>query len=126
VEFIDGLDGHVTDAIREDEVDALIPNLFVLSHGTEESDRRMRGQSIRKPGLAHKVTDASSDVRISQAELYGQSRGSDHADGNGLPVFVAAVLRDRFQGMAHRMPEIQDAPPVALPFIFGHDHRLDG
>lgn len=107
-------------------MDALILDFFVLSHGTKKRGRGIRGQLIRETGLMHKVADARSDARISQAKLHGQSRCHDHADGNSLPVPVTAIFCHRLQGMAQRMPKVQDAPPIPFPLILRHNCRLAG
>jgi len=116
----------MTDAIRQDKMDALITDFFVLPHGTEKCSGRIRGQLLREPGPMHKIADACSDARVSEAKLNGQLRGHDHADGNGLPMPVTAILCDRFQRMAYRMPKVQDAPPIPFSLIFRHNGRLAG
>ena len=45
--------------------------------------------------------------------------------GDRLAVPEAAVLRDRFDGVARRVPEVQDAARAALALVLGHDPRLD-
>lgn len=107
-------------------MDAPIPDFFVLSHGTEKCGGGIRGQLIRKTGLTHEAVDTRSDACISQAKLDGQSRGHDHADGNGLTMSVAAIFCDRFQRMAYRMPKVQDAPPIPFSLIFRHNGRFAG
>lgn len=124
--LVDGLHRHMADAIRQDEMDAPIPDFFVLSHGTKKCGGGIRGQLIREAGLIHEVVDARSDMCASQAKLDGQSRGHDHADGNGLPMPVTAILCDRFQRMAYRMPKVQDAPPIPFSLICSHNDRLAG
>lgn len=124
--FFNGLDGHVANALRQNKVDALILDFFILPHRTKKRRCRNHGQPVREAGLVHKTADAPSDMHFRQAKMRGQSCGNDHAYGNGLPMLVTPILRDRFQGMAQRMSEIQDAPPVTFSFIFGHNRRLNG
>ena len=107
-------------------MDALIPDFFVLSHGAKKCGGGIRGQLLRETGLTHEIVDTRRDACISQAKLDGQSRGHDHADGNGLPMSVAAILCDRLKRMAYRMPKVQDAPPIPFPLILRHNGRLAG
>ena len=104
---------------------AALPDLLVAPHRLDE---RRRGQVAERGQRSEPRDEIGERVPVrflEETAPHGEVGDDEHAAGDGLAVPEAPVLRQRFDGVPGRVPEVQDAPRPALAFVLGHHLRLD-
>ena len=82
------------------------------------------GAVVGRPRRSSSPSNPPDDVRPDPAQSLGQPGLGHHPDGDGLAVLIgSAVAGDRLDGVADRMPEIQDGAKAGLLALVPRDHR---
>ena len=83
--------------------------------------RREIHDGRQRPELRDQRGDALLDVRGRDAALHAERERGEHAVGDRLAVAEAAEPRDRFEGVADGVAEVQHAAQPGLALVGGDD-----
>src|ERR1035441_1188820 len=100
----------------KDELDLPRADLLVELHCQEEFPF-VRGAQVQLGGQTsapEETLDALDFARGQAEDLRRELCSQDLANGDCFPVKVFAVMRNRFEGMADRVAEVQNGPQAAL------------
>ena len=111
----DRLDAAAADALRHDEVQLAVGDLFIRARGVRErvtGKRRLRRQAV----LPQEREDLRAGIVRADAAFGGRARDDGHADGHAAAVRhgVVAAFFDR---VAERVAEVQQLAAAAVKLI---------
>src|SRR5262249_801777 len=119
-------DGDAADRRRKHEGEAAaLADLLVPRDGVEDAFDREPGD-LRT--LAQMVDGRGDGVEGGFVQHLTRGRDPGRADqppAHGLAMGEATVTRDRFEGMAEGVAQVQDAPQPGLALVLLDDLRLD-
>ena len=117
----------VADPIGQDETDFFVADFLVQEHGLEQSGYLASVQRgvDRQSDRSEQISDPFAGLWFQPQDRFRESGRRDLADRNGFAVQIFAVTGDRFQGVADRVPVVEDSPQALFLFVLGNDFGLD-